>query len=383
MAGWDSGLMGAVVAASQAASDASRWQEMLAALCQRFDATAACVHTPYNTVGERALFVDHGLPTHTLPDYVSYWSPKDPWMAGAAAKGICVHDGEVGIGRELVDWDTLDTMDYFHEFAAPTGVKGLLAMIVDDGAQSFVAPFTVIGLYRRPGLEEFSFQDKRAFETVHAPLQLALHAHWALKRTVEAERDTLDLLDAVPKPLMLLARDARVLHANAAAAGLLARNEWVGTRYGMLVRMGQLGADAVEASLRLVGQGQLQTHALWKPGPGPISRRAAARLVPLAERNATRLSWPDAVALLMIDEPEALSPERRLAQVAVQFRLSPMELKLMQALMQGDTLARFGERQSIAISTVRSHLNHIFEKTGARRQADLIRLVAEAHDRTV
>ncbi|WP_454912879.1 helix-turn-helix transcriptional regulator [Variovorax gossypii] len=379
MAGWDSGLMGAVVAASRAASDASRWQEMLSALCLRFDATAACVHTPQNTDGERGLFVDHGLPTHTLPDYVSYWAPRDPWMASAAAKGTCVHAGEVSIGRELVDWDTLDRLDYFHEFAAPTGVKGLLAMIVDDGTQPSVAPFTVIGLYRRPGREEFSFQDKRAFQAVHAPLQLALHAHWALNRSVAVERETLELLDAVPKPLMLLARDARVLHANTAAAGLLARNGWVGTRYGMLVRMGQLGVDAIGASLRLVAQGQLQTHALWKPGPA--GARATARMVPLEQRNATRLKWPDAVALLMIDEPEALSPERRLAQVAVQFRLSPTELKLTQALMQGDTLARFAEHQSIAISTVRTHLRHIFEKTGVRRQGDLIRLVGEAQGR--
>lgn len=104
-------------------------------------------------------------------------------------------------------------------------------------------------------------------------------------------------------------------------------------------------------------------------------------MVPLEQRNATRLKWPDAVALLMIDEPEALSPERRLAQVAVQFRLSPTELKLTQALMQGDTLARFAEHQSIAISTMRTHLRHIFEKTGVRRQGDLIRLVGEAQGR--
>ncbi|MBB1604427.1 hypothetical protein A9977_30800 [Variovorax sp. UMC13] len=180
------GLMNAVIAASRAASDAARWSDMLTALCRRFDATAACLHTPRSATPDRALFVDHGLPTHTVPDYVEYWSPRDPWMAGALQKDICVRTGECGIGRELCDWDTLYTLDYFHEFAAPTGVKGLLAMIVDDGSRPAAAPFTVIGLYRRPGLEEFSHQDKRVFESVHAPLQLALHAHWALGRGRDA-----------------------------------------------------------------------------------------------------------------------------------------------------------------------------------------------------
>ena len=106
----------------------------------------------------------------------------------------------------------------------------------------------------------------------------------------------------------------------------------------MLLPLDRIGADAIGASLRLVAQGQLQTHALWKPGPA--GARATARMVPLEQRNATRLKWPDAVALPMIDEPAAPSPGRRLAQVAVQFRLSPTELKLTQALMQGEAQDR-------------------------------------------
>lgn len=376
MASSDMGLMNAVIAASRAASDATRWTDMLTALCRRFDATAACLHTPRSATPDRALFVDHGLPTHTVPDYVEYWSPRDPWMAGALQKDICVRTGECGIGRELCDWDTLDTLDYFHEFAAPTGVKGLLAMIVDDGSRPAAAPFTVIGLYRRPGLEEFSRQDQRVFASVHAPIQLALHAHWALGRGQEAGRASQALLDRIPKPMMVLSGSAEVLHANAEGTALLSREVWAGTRHGRLVRLGQLDAQAVAGSLRQVGQGVLQTHVLWEHGADALNASATARLVPLEESHACRTAWPQAVALLLIDEPQQDHQARRLDRIAAQYRLTEAELRLTGALVDGMTLGAFAEHHGVSVHTVRTHLRNIFDKTGLHRQADLIRLAA-------
>ncbi|WP_219218552.1 helix-turn-helix transcriptional regulator [Variovorax boronicumulans] len=374
MASSDMGLMNAVIAASRAASDVSRWDDMLAALCLRFDATAACIHTPRSKAPDRSLFVDHGLPTHTVPDYVEYWSSRDPWMAGAVQKNICVRTGECGIGRELCDWDDLHRLDYFHEFAAPTGVKGLLGMIVDDGSTPSAAPLTVIGLYRRPGLEEFSHQDKRVFESVHAPLQLALQAHWALGRARESGRASQALLDVIPKPLMVLSHSGEVLHANAAGAALLSQNVWAGVRHGKLVRLGQLDAYAVAASLQHVRLGLLQTHVLWKHGADELGASATARLVPLEENNACRVAWPQAVALLLIDEPQEDPQARRMERIAAQYRLTQAERRLADALVDGLTLAEFAERHGISVHTVRTHLRNIFDKTGLSRQADLIRL---------
>ena len=374
MSGSDIGLMNALIAASQAPSDASRWADALAALSARFDATAACIHTPLNTTGDRSLFVDHELPTHTVPDYVDYWSAKDPWMAGSIKNEICVRTGECGIGRELCDWDELEKLDYFHEFAAPTGVKGLLAMIADDGTQPFAAPFTVIALYRRPGLDEFSHQDKRVFESVHRPLQLALHAHWALGRSTEAGRTSLGLLDVLPKPLMVLSQGGEILYANTAGAALLSRDDWAGTHNGKLVRLGKLDAEAVAASLRQVRMGLLQTHMLWKRMSNDLGASATARLVPLEESNACRLAWPTAVALLMIDEPQDDHQAGRLAQIARQYGLTDAETRVIAALAEGARLSEFAERHGISIHTVRTHLRNIFDKTGLRRQSELIRL---------
>lgn len=376
MHGWDNGLGEAVVAASGAATDPSQWERMLHALCRRFGATAAALHTPRGAPGDRPLLVDVGLPTHTVPDYIAYWSARDPWMAGAERRQICVRSGESGIGRELCEWDELRRLDYYHEFAAPTGVHGLLALIVDDGSRPDTAPMTVIGLYRRQGLEEFSYDDKRALAAAHAPLQMALHAHWSLRRAGLRTEGAIDAFEAIPKPVVVLSGSGMVLHANASGQALLSAGVWVGVVRGRVQRLGHLAHDAVAALLRTVRGGLAQTHPLVHPQAGPQASPAIARLVPLAEHNACRLSWPEAVALLVIDEPEDVPHAQRLQAFARQFRLTPAELHLVVALADGVRLNDFAALNGVSVHTARTHLQNVFDKTGVRRQGDLIRLAA-------
>lgn len=49
-------------------------------------------------------------------------------------------------------------------------------------------------------------------------------------------------------------------------------------------------------------------------------------------------------------------------------------LRVLQALIEGATPPEIAAVYGIAISTVRTHLVSLFRKTGARRQADLVKL---------
>jgi DNA-binding CsgD family transcriptional regulator len=60
------------------------------------------------------------------------------------------------------------------------------------------------------------------------------------------------------------------------------------------------------------------------------------------------------------------------------FDLTPAEAKLTRLIGQGATLTEAGLRLNLRSETVRSRLKTIFEKTGAHRQAELVRLVIGA-----
>jgi DNA-binding CsgD family transcriptional regulator len=52
-------------------------------------------------------------------------------------------------------------------------------------------------------------------------------------------------------------------------------------------------------------------------------------------------------------------------------------MRTLDRLVAGDTLAEAAQALGVALATVRTHLAHIFEKTGTSRQAELIRLAAK------
>jgi DNA-binding CsgD family transcriptional regulator len=80
-----------------------------------------------------------------------------------------------------------------------------------------------------------------------------------------------------------------------------------------------------------------------------------------------------ALVLLTIGDPEAQAPAQ-LQMLRDVYGLSPTEARLVQALAEGVSLREFSARHQMSYETVRSHTRRVLHKTGARRQADLVRI---------
>jgi DNA-binding CsgD family transcriptional regulator len=57
------------------------------------------------------------------------------------------------------------------------------------------------------------------------------------------------------------------------------------------------------------------------------------------------------------------------------YGLTPCEAKLTLEILCGRTLDQAAARLSISMNTARTHLKHVFHKTGTNRQSELLRLV--------
>jgi DNA-binding CsgD family transcriptional regulator len=77
-------------------------------------------------------------------------------------------------------------------------------------------------------------------------------------------------------------------------------------------------------------------------------------------------------AMLTAPEPETPQSPPGLAQ------LSARERELVTLVAQGRTDAQIAAQLYISVSTVRSHLERIRDKSGSRRRADLTRLARQA-----
>jgi DNA-binding CsgD family transcriptional regulator len=59
------------------------------------------------------------------------------------------------------------------------------------------------------------------------------------------------------------------------------------------------------------------------------------------------------------------------------FGLTPSETRVLEDLLEGQTLSQTAMHLGIAASTAKTHLDHIFAKVGVSRQTELIRQAAQ------
>jgi DNA-binding CsgD family transcriptional regulator len=104
--------------------------------------------------------------------------------------------------------------------------------------------------------------------------------------------------------------------------------------------------------------------------------RYIAHVLPLTSgaRRKAGISYGAVAAIFVrraaLDLP---SPPVAIAQV---FKLTQAELRVLFSILAMGGAAEVAEVLGIPEATVKTHLHHVFEKTGTGRQADLVKLVA-------
>lgn len=183
-----------------------------------------------------------------------------------------------------------------------------------------------------------------------------------------------------PAAVVVLDDQRRVLRANAAALQILA------TRDALQLRDGCFGAIRVRDDATLqqhLRAASLHTDRRELPCM-KLSRRSGARDYLLqfgnvrVQANDGERAAGDAVrgVCVVICDPAAAHdvPDGLLQRL---FELTPAEALVAHHVAQGETLEDVATALGLSRNGVKYHLKNIYRKTQVRRQAQLIRLVAE------
>lgn len=170
-------------------------------------------------------------------------------------------------------------------------------------------------------------------------------------------------VDQLRHGMILVDRDGRLISANRAARAILAardglyegpcglRAETIGLTH-RLRRMVAAAADATGTSASIALPGRVRSTPL-SVGISPL--RAGAALVLVADA----------------DNAPTPSPE----QLRCLYGLTDAESAVTVAVTRGEGLAAVAAGLGVGIATARTHLHHVFQKTGTRRQAQLVGLI--------
>lgn len=183
-------------------------------------------------------------------------------------------------------------------------------------------------------------------------------------------------LDHLAAGVIIVADNQRILHANAAAETMFAGNGPLRARDGHLAATDARADGELAKAIAIARSNEAEIGAagigvsVSEPGGDPV----IAHVLPLAGGVLrTRLMQQATAAIFVTSGTQP--PELDLTAIAASFALTGAELRLLQALLAGASLVQAGAALGIAESTAKTHLSHIFAKTGVTRQADLIALL--------
>ena len=186
-----------------------------------------------------------------------------------------------------------------------------------------------------------------------------------------------ETLDALKCAVVLTNRSGGILHANRAAERMMRHREGIQSVRGVLQAKAPEAARELRSAIRLAAADETTLGKiglairLVEEGHAP----AFAHVLPLARGELRTRLEPEAVAAVFVGGSDE---DGGAEDVAAAFGLSPAETRVIKSLIAGRSLKETADELGLAITTAKTYLDNVFQKTGVHRQAELVRLAARA-----
>jgi DNA-binding CsgD family transcriptional regulator/PAS domain-containing protein len=347
----------------EAAADIRGWAAALVAIAGTLGAPAATM-TIADPDGKNAHF-------HVAPRTDPAWARvfADRWSSTNVLRerGLMLPDGAVYQYEDLMPRPEFEHTVMYNEFLAPQHLDHMLA----SNALKSAAGVAGICFYRDAARGPFDTRETRLLQALAPHLQRAVMLNLELGR-LRIERDSaVELLNRCEHAVILVDTDGRVLFANATAETLLHDGS------GLIARGGRLASSVVAKTteLRRLIAGDKNGHSGGLMTlPCLDGHNLTALVLPLPAETTWLAHRPSAIVFVR-DPASAVMPSAD--QLRVLFGLTPAQAALAREMLAGDGIEAAAGRLGIARATARTHLLEVFEKTGARRQAELVRVLLQ------
>jgi DNA-binding CsgD family transcriptional regulator len=291
---------------------------------------------------------------------------QNPWSQYMETKPI----GRLVLSDEALPLAELQTTTFYDEVLRPQDV-GHNGMIVLAARDDFRAAFNLCRSVRHG---PFDPDEQRLLEWLSPHLCRSVTLGFRIDGYIAMQHASFGALDRLADGVIVLDRKARVLFTNGAARRIAEQGA---------VRLQQpIATDSPAHSQRL---NELIRAALQGAAGGTMSlpRDVNGRLLTILvssirSKDLGRLSdvgVKDAAVLLFVIDP-ANRRSIPLGQIMDAYGLTHAEARVALAASSGNTVIETAQSLGLSPNTIKTHLRHVFAKTGTGRQAELAGLIA-------
>ncbi|HQC98915.1 MAG TPA: hypothetical protein PK306_24740 [Aquabacterium sp.] len=358
-----------------AATGEGVWSAAMDAVARHFDASLAVVHR-FDLADQRLLALDGGGPQSqqdSVLQYVRQYHREDPRRTKLLEGRVVPHGGWLH-DHEHFDPAFVAGDAFYQHFLAAYGcryVAGRTMSPAPDQACLFALELSPARGPLNPG-------ERAEAERLGTHLEDALRSYEHLRRTRAQVLAGHQLLHGFAQPMWLMDGDRFVHDANAAAQAETAAGRLLARRGPHLVgATGSLERDLVAAVHLLRSQPHGSVRVLRRHLPGDALPLWLHLQVLQPELSAGAFGAQPMLLATLFDPQQV--PSFDPYALSSLLDLTPAQARVAAGLAQGRTVDEMAAAGGTRVSTVRSHLASVLQRTGASRSDDLVRRLHDGH----
>jgi DNA-binding CsgD family transcriptional regulator len=353
------------------AIDPSRWQSTLGLLREVLGFRTAALAVNALPSGQPLIVATHGISPEWLAVMPEYSHDVIEQWGGVEA--VRAYDPDI---PHVLSWERdrslWENNRYYVEWGRPQGLFDVMALVAarDDSAIGTVG----LGRHEEDGVITQREVELAGLFIPHLQRAVAISRLLDVK-TVTATTAA-SVLDTLSVAVVLVDETLAILHANAAAERMLRAGDLLSVQRGMLRIRSPGAAAAIAAAVRgAPEERQLGRRGMGVPALLEDGTPHVLHVLPLCYGDLRSGLNPRAVAAIFVAPPQS-RPVQAAAAVVALFGLTPAEAAVLDSTLLGRTSAETARALGIGVATAKTHLHRIFEKTGTRRQSELVTLVS-------
>ena len=304
-----------------------------------------------------------GADPHYIHLYSDTYSKFDPLT-------ILPRFGRVVSIPDLVRFDEYRRGRFYQEWLRPQGCIDAANVVLENSKSNCPVLMTVLAGKR---MVDDEMRRRVAMIVPHA------HRALMINKAIESRKSEAmalsDILDGLSAGIFLLDANCGIVHVNAAAREILGADDFLRAIGGQLVAREAQANQTLRETFAAGADHSSSVGTMAYPLTAHDGNRYVAHVLPLKSLARNGSGTFKAVAALFVRRAE-LDAGSYGELIARTFELTPAELRVLLGIVEVGGVPETAENLGIAETTVKTHLHRVFAKTGASRQADLVKLAA-------
>ena len=354
-----------------AALDPGRWVGVLEETCRYVVGIASTLQS--HDISQQTAnfyFTWNDNPEYTR-SYIEKYARINPAIVPAA---IQTQVGDVSTFLDFIPLDEYRRTQLYREWSGPQGYIDAVQATLDKSATSYAA--IVVMRHDDHGPADAGARRRMTLLAPHFRRAVAISKIVDLHK-VEAAAFA-DTLDGLAAGMILIDATGRIVHANTSGLAMLDEGSVIRGKGGKFAVADAQAEHLLRDILVSAAGGDAITGAQGVAVPLTASHgvRYVAHVLPLTSgaRRTAGIAY-SAVAAVFVRKA-ALDLPHPMEAIADAYKLTPAEMRVLMMIVEVGGVPEVAPVLGISETTVKTHLQRLFAKTGASRQADLVKLVA-------